>query len=91
MKEIKIQEYQVKTQKEAILWHLGTYKSITSWEAIKSYGVTRLSAIIFNLREEGYLIQSVPQKVQNRFGRTLTIAEYKYNEPIKSYSQNNLF
>lgn len=33
----------------AVLTHLQTKGSITSWEAITLYGATRLSAIIFNL------------------------------------------
>ena len=35
---------------KAILKHLEENGSITSWEAIKEYGATRLSAIIYNLR-----------------------------------------
>jgi len=36
----------------AIQLHLIEKGSITSWEAIKEYGATRLSAIIFNLRHK---------------------------------------
>ena len=36
----------------AIQLHLIEKGSITSWEAIKEYGATRLSAIIFNLRKQ---------------------------------------
>ena len=53
MKTIKITEKEVKSQSDAVLWHLKTYGSITSYEAIKEYGATRLSAIIFNHRKEG--------------------------------------
>ena len=35
---------------EAIALHLIEKGTITSWEAIKEYGATRLSAIIYNLR-----------------------------------------
>ena len=42
-----------KTQK--VLNHLRINGSITSWEAIQEYGVTRLSATIFNLRKKGYV------------------------------------
>lgn len=35
---------------KAIQLHLIENGSITSWEAIKEYGATRLSAIIYNLR-----------------------------------------
>lgn len=35
---------------KAIKLHLEKYGRITTWEAIKEYGATRLSAIIYNLR-----------------------------------------
>jgi len=39
-----------------VLLHLQEKKTITSWEAIQLYHATRLSAIIFNLKERGHLI-----------------------------------
>ena len=76
MKTIEITSSQVKSQSDAILWHLKTYGSITSYEAIKEYGATRLSAIIFNHRKEGYDIDSLPLTKKTRFGRNTTIAKY---------------
>lgn len=46
------------SQKEKVLLHLLEYKKITSWEAIKKYRATRLSAIIFDLKDDGHLINS---------------------------------
>lgn len=46
------------SKKDKILEHL-KHDSITSWEAIQKYRATRLSAIIYLLREEGYDIRSV--------------------------------
>lgn len=43
---------------EKVLDHLLSGKSITSWEAIKLYRATRLSAIIYDLRAKGYNIHS---------------------------------
>ncbi len=63
-------------QTEAILYHLKNIGSITSWEAMKEYGVTRLSAIIFNLRKDGNDIESIPEKSVNRFGHSVTFAKY---------------
>ena len=37
---------------KAVLLHLQEHGKINSWEAIKFYGATRLSAIIFNLRHK---------------------------------------
>lgn len=48
----------METQIQKILNHLKIHKSITSWEAIQKYRVTRLSAVIFVLRERGYDIIS---------------------------------
>ena len=36
----------------AVQLHLIEKGTITSWEAIKEYGATRLSAIIYNLRHK---------------------------------------
>ena len=47
-----------KTKTGKVLAHLQRNGSITSWDAIQMYRATRLSAIIFNLREEGYNILS---------------------------------
>tara|TARA_R100001163_G_C4955446_1_gene121432 strand:+ start:55 stop:336 length:282 start_codon:yes stop_codon:yes gene_type:complete len=90
MKKINITYENVKTQTDAIKWHLKTYGNITSWEAIKEYGATRLSAIIFNLREEGYNIITKDLEVKNRFERTVRIAKYLYNEPKDIYEQQTI-
>lgn len=63
------------TQKETILNHLREYKTITPLDAIKKYGITRLSGVIFNLKEEGYNITSKLKKVKTRFGYT-QVSEY---------------
>lgn len=52
MKKIEITKEQVKSQSDAILWHLKTYGKITSYEAIKEYGATRLADIIFKHRQK---------------------------------------
>lgn len=40
------------TQLETIMMHLKKRGSITSWEAIKEYNITRLSAVIFKLKND---------------------------------------
>jgi|TARA_R110002012_G_scaffold267299_1_gene450999 hypothetical protein len=91
MKEIKIQAHEVKSQSDAILWHLKKYGSITSYEAIKEYGATRLSAIIFNHRKDGYNIDSMPLTKKTRFGRNTTISKYVYKKPINLNNQLGMF
>ena len=53
------------TKTGKVLAHLQREGSITSWDAIQLYRATRLSAIIFNLKEEGYNISSVNKKDSN--------------------------
>ena len=81
----------LKSQSDAVLWHLKTYGSITSYEAIKEYGATRLSAIIFNHRKEGYNIDSMPLTKKTRFGRNTTIAKYIYTAPPQELIQEMLW
>ena len=54
---------------EAVALHLMEKGSITSWEAIKEYGATRLSAIIFNLRHNrGMNIRNERVNFTDRYG-----------------------
>jgi|TARA_R110001592_G_scaffold79084_2_gene236904 hypothetical protein len=64
------------TQKEQILTHLKKYGSITSWDAIMEYGVTRLSHHIYCLRNEGFIIPDNRIQVETRLGRTTKISKY---------------
>lgn len=45
-------------------------------EAFAKYGATRLSAIVFNLRKEGYLIKTTSVTRRNQEGNSCTYAEY---------------
>lgn len=65
------------TKTNLILKHLQEKGSITSWEAIESYGATRLSAIIFNLKKN-YNITTEDVHITDRFGNKTTIAKYIY-------------
>ena len=64
------------TQEQKVLRHLQELGSITSWEAIMEYGITRLSAKIFNLRKQGYEIEKEYVTTKNRFGEYCTFAKY---------------
>ena len=67
----------ITSQIDAIKRHLKTKKSITSWEAIEKYGATRLSAIIYRLRNnDKWLIDTIDIAVKNRFGQKCNIAKY---------------
>ena len=64
------------TQKEQVYKHLKEHKTITSWDAIMEYGITRLSSIIFMLRNENVRIASKDKTVTTRLKRKTVIAEY---------------
>ena len=62
---------------KAVLMHLEEFGSITSWEAIKEYGATRLSAIIYNLRHR-YSLNIISEAVEftDRYGHKSSFAKY---------------
>lgn len=63
-------------QEQLILRHLRKYKYISSFKAIELYGITRLSAVIYNLREEGYKIGTIWRKATNRYGNLVRYVDY---------------
>ena len=71
----------MKTKIEKVLWHLLEYGHITSWEAIKDYGATRLSAIIWVLRHKrGLNIRSERIEFTDRFGDKGHFVDYILEE-----------
>ncbi len=50
--------------------------NITSWEAIQHFRATRLSAIIFELRKEGYLIETEMNYSIDENGRKCPYGKY---------------
>lgn len=64
------------TQKEAVLHYLNQHGSITSYDAIENLKVTRLAAVIAQLKKDGIIIDSIRQDVDTEnYGRT-TISRY---------------
>ena len=62
-------------QKNKVLQFIKKYGKITSLDAFAKLHITRLSACIFNLREEGYNIKTRDVDVDTVYGKT-TFAEY---------------
>lgn len=66
------------TQMSEILAYMQAGNRITSMQAIEMFGATRLSAIIFDLRNKyGYNIITHDRVGKNRYGGTVTYAEYE--------------
>lgn len=63
----------------AVLEHLQKHGNITSWEAIQQYKATRLSAIIFNLRNHYDIDTIMMEGEDSRYGKYVYKGE-KANE-----------
>lgn len=64
---------------QKVLEHLKEHGTITSLEAIELYGATRLSAIIFNLRKQGFNIETIDLPFVDRFGNKSHYGKYILN------------
>ena len=65
-------------QENRILLELQTKGIINPLTAWTRFGVYRLSAVIFNLKEKGFHIQTNRKAIKNRFDEKVNFAEYKY-------------
>lgn len=65
-----------RTQADRVLAYIQTFGSITSLEAFRDLGVTRLSARIFELRARNINIDSTSVTSKNRYGENCTYAKY---------------
>ena len=65
------------TQYDRVLDHLQRNGKLSQKQAIRLFGAYRLSAIIYRLRKDGYNISSTFKTGKNRFGDTVSWAEYK--------------
>ena len=63
-------------QEAQVLKYMLETGGITSWEAIREFGCTRLSARIYNLRKAGWVIDSEPVTTRNRWGDKVTFNRY---------------
>ena len=69
----------MKGSKPRIIEYMRKHKGITSQDAFKELGITRLSARIKELRELGYNISTVMIDGTNRFGEPVRYGLYKLN------------
>jgi hypothetical protein len=78
------------TKTQAVLDWLKTGAGISSMDAIKQFGATRLSAIIFNLRKRGYNIETVMVDGRDRFGNPMRFARYYLRDSPSQDGGNEL-
>lgn len=68
------------TLKDRVVQYMREKGKISQLEATYDVGTTRLSAIIFNLKKEGYKIGWRDVKAKNRYGDTTHFREYWIEE-----------
>ena len=69
------------TNKTLLIKHrLESGKSITSKQAFEDYGVTRLAAIVHNLRKAGMNIITIDREAKDRYDNTVRFAEYRLGD-----------
>lgn len=66
-----------KSQWERILEYMQSHSGITSLDAFRLFGETRLSAIIYDLRHMGYKILSQRETGTNRYHKKVSYVRYK--------------
>ena len=64
------------TQKQRIIRHLKDKGSITALQAMKEYGIMRLTSRICELKNEGYNIKSEFVSSKNRYNESVSYSKY---------------
>lgn len=64
------------TQQDRVLRYIESHGSITSMDAFMDLSITRLSAVIFNLKAKGYKFDTVTESAKNKYGEKVTFARY---------------
>jgi len=72
------------THKSRLLQYLQDHSTITSLEAIRDLGNTRLAATVCTLRKEGYDIDSTSVEVPTRWGTTTQVSKYVLTDKPKT-------
>lgn len=70
-------------QCEKIVSYIQKFGSINSMEAFQNLGITRLSARIYELREEGYQFDETFETLKNRFGKSVSYKRYRFQKEMK--------
>lgn len=69
------------TQKEAVIQYVKDFGSISSMEAFKDLGITRLAARIFDIeRDTSFRFDRKDETSKNRYGRPVTFKRYSLKE-----------
>jgi hypothetical protein len=79
----KINNMKLPTQKQRIIRHLKDKGSITALQAMKEYGIMRLTSRICELKDEGYNIKSEFVSSKNRYNESVSYSKYTLANKIE--------
>lgn len=68
------------TQCEKIIDYINRHGSITTWDAFRDLGITRLSSRIHDLVLKGYDFNRQSVTTKNRDGEPVTYTKYSFKE-----------
>lgn len=68
------------TQHDRILLYIKDFKSITTLDAFRDLGITKLTTRISEMRSAGIDIDGTPETVENRYGDKCHINRYTLKE-----------
>lgn len=68
------------SQKQMVLDYIREFRSITPVDAFRDLGVTRLAAVIFELKEDGHNIHTEREHGKNRYGQPTRYARYSFGK-----------
>jgi len=80
------------SQKERVLAYVRTYGSITHREAEDTYSITRIAAVVFDLKALGHKFRTEDVKSKNKFGESCSYARYHYEgmaTPLERFARSN--
>ena len=69
------------SQNLMVLHHMETEGSITPKEAMDEYGIMRMGARIYDLKQAGYKVNRIMVTEENRFGHEVRFARYYLGRP----------
>ena len=70
----------MKSQEQKVLDYIREHGSITTNDAYRDLHITQLGTRIFNLRAQGYDIETTDEKYKNAQGQTIRWAKYILHE-----------
>lgn len=75
------------SQKQMVLDYIREFGSITPLDAFKDLGVTRLAAVVFELKDNGHDIHMERERSKNRYGQPTRFARYSFGKDERNENQ----